>query len=402
MNSVDTKPLLRVFNRIQRIALVVGIAGILLAVIGGVIGGINQFFQSYLVSYVDWIGLSLGSLAILMLHFVGGGRWAGTIRRTLEAATKTIWLMAVLFIPIIVGPVLLGVGNLYAWANPAAVAADANLQYKSFYLNPGFFILRTLVMFAIWFLLVYFLARWSKQEENGDALARRRAGRLSMAGLILYFITVTIAAFDWIMSVDASWSSSIFGLLIAVSQALASMGFALIVLPQMPGFRAGEMDPASIKTKLLRDLGALELTFVVLWAYLSFFQLLIIWGGNIPRETAWYATRISGGWLPVALLIALVQFILPFLALIPMRVRSNIALLNLIALVIVVINWVNYYWIIIPAFYPAFHLSWVDIVMPIGMGGLWVAAFIYYLKRRSLQPYWDMPMPAEHAQEVQQ
>jgi hypothetical protein len=402
MNPVEPKPFLQFFNRVQRIALIVGIAGFLLAVVGGLLGGFNQFFQSYLVSYVDWIGLSLGSLAILMLHFVGGGRWAGTIRRILEASTKTIWLMALLFIPIALGPVLFGVGNLYSWANPAAVAADPNLQYKSFYLNPGFFILRAVVMFAIWFLVVYFLARWSRQEENGDPLARRKEGRLSSAGLILYFITVTIAAFDWIMSVFPSWNSSIFGLLIAASQALASMGFALVILPQMPGFHAGEMDPHSIKTKLLRDLGALELTFVVLWAYLSFFQLLIIWAGNIPQETAWYATRISNGWLPVALLIALVQFILPFLALIPMRVRSNLGLLNLIALIILVINWVNYYWIIIPAFYPAFHISWVDIVMPIGMGGLWIAAFLYHLKRRSLQPYWDMPMEAEHAQEVQQ
>jgi hypothetical protein len=396
MNPVETHSS-TFFNRAQRIALVIGVVGAVLALAGGLIGGFNAFFQSYLVSFVDWIGVTLGSLAILMLHFVGGGRWAGTIRRILEAASKTIWLMALLFIPLV-----LGMGAIYIWDNPAAVAADPLLVYKSAFLNPIVFILVGVVVFAIWFILVSLLARWSKQEEGGDLKARRREGRLSMAGLILFFLTVTVAAFDWIMSVFPTWNSSMFGLLIAVSQALAGMAFALVVLPQMPGFRPGEVDPQSLKTKLFRDLGALELTFVVLWAYLSYFQLLIIWAGNIPHETDWYITRSSNGWLPVAILIALVQFVLPFLALIPMRVRSNRGLLNLIGLVILVINWVHYDWIIMPAFYPGFHLTWLDIVMPIAMGGLWVAVFIYHLKRRSMQPYWDMPMETEHAQEVQQ
>jgi hypothetical protein len=396
MNPVDTHSL-AFFNRTQRIALVIGVVGGVLAIAGGLIGGFKPFLQAYLVSYVDWIGVSLGSLAILMLHFVGGGRWAGTIRRILEAASKTIWLMGLLFIPI-----ALGLGALYIWADPAAVAADPLLVYKSAFLNPIVFISATVAVFAIWFILVSLLARWSKQEEAGDLNARRREGRLSMAGLILFFVTVTVAAFDWIMSVFPTWNSSVFGLLIAVSQVLAGMAFALVVLPQMPGFRPGEVDPKSLKTRLFRDLGALQLTFVVLWAYLTYFQLLIGWAGNIPQETAWYAIRISNGWLPVALLLALVQFVLPFLVLIPMRVRSSRGLLSLVGLVILVINWVHYDWTIMPAYYPGFHLSWLDVVIPIAMGGLWVAVFIYHLKRRSLQIYWDMPMEAEHGQEVQQ
>jgi hypothetical protein len=395
MNSAD-RDLTRM-NRIQAFALIIGVVAAVLAVFGGVTGTANQFYQAYLVSYVDWIGLTLGSLAILMLHFVGGGRWAGTIRRILEAATKTIWLMALLFIPIIVGSEF-----IYIWRNPAAVAADPVLLYKSVFLNQQIFIISAIIVFAIWILLVFLLARWSRQEENGDEAARKREARLSAGGLILYFLTVTVAAFYWIVSIMANFSSSIFGLLIAVSQALAAMAFALVVLPRMPGFRAGEVDERTIKTQLFRDLGALELTFVVLWAYLSYFQFLIIWAGNIPAETSFFLSRIQNGWLAVAVLIALVQFVLPFLALIPMRVRSNLSLLSLIGLVILVINWVQYYWFIIPQYYPAFHLAWIDIVMPIAMGGLWVAVFIYHLKRRSLQPYWDMPMEAEHAPEVQE
>ena len=390
MNRADA--LLSRLNRIQRIALIVGVAGAVAVVVGGIVGNANQFYQAYLVSYVDWIGVTLGSLAILMLHFVGGGRWAGTIRRILEAASKTIWLMALLFIPIV-----FGMNMLFLWTNPAEVAASPLLQYKSAFLNAPLFILRAVILFAIWFVIVYLLSRWSKQEEDGDLNARRREGRLSAAGLILYFLTVTVAAFDWIMSVFPNWTSSVFGLLIAVSQALAGMAFALIVLPQMPGFRAGEVEDRSLKTKLFRDLGALELTFVVLWAYLSYFQLLIIWAGNIPHETVFYLNRIQNGWAPVAILIAVVQFALPFLVLIPMKVRSNLGLLNLVGLVLLVIGWVHYYWLIIPAFYPAFHLTWLDIAMPIAMGGLWIAVFLYHLKHRPLEAYWDMPMETEHA-----
>ncbi len=382
-------------NRLQWIALLVGLVCAAAAVVGGLAGGINQFYRSYLVAYVDWIGLSLGSLAILMLHFVGGGRWAGTIRRILEAASKTVYLMVPLFIPL-----LLNLAANYPWADPARLATDPVVQYKSKFLNPTTFLVGSAVIFVIWLILVSFLGRWSRQEEAGDLAARRREARLSGPGLILYFFTVTAAAIAWIMSVDPSWISSIFGLVIASSQVLASMGFALVVLPRMPGFRTGEIDARSLKTKLMRDLGALELTFVVLWAYLSFFQLLIIWGGNIPHEVAWYLVRIQNGWGFVAALLAAVQFALPFLALIPMRVRSNIALLSLIGLVIVIINWVQYFWQIIPAHYPSIHLHWLDIALALAIGGLWVAFFINRLKQRSLEPFWDMPMEPERASEA--
>ncbi|HEX9012171.1 MAG TPA: hypothetical protein VF813_01600 [Anaerolineaceae bacterium] len=393
MKTVD--PQLSALNRWQWTALIVGAACALLAVVSGLLGGLSQFFQAYLVAFLFWIGLSLGSLAILMLHFVGGGRWASLIRRILEAATKTIWLMAILFIPL-----LFGTGYLYPWTDPAQIAADAVLKYKSAFLNMPLFVVVSVVIFAIWFLLVFLLARWSKQEEAGDLRARVRENRLSAPGLILFFLTVTAAAFYWIMSIFPTWSSSVFGLLIAMSQVLASMGFALFVLPGMPGFRPSEVDARGMLPKLFRDLGALELTFVVLWAYLSFFQLLIIWAGNIPHEVDWYVTRTQGGWMVVGMLLALVQVALPFLALIPMRVRSNPSLLRLIGLVLLVINWVNYFWIVIPEYYPAFHLSLSDILLPMAIGGLWLGLFFNRLKSRPLQAFWDMPMETEQAPEV--
>ena len=381
MNQAE--PLHVTLNRAQRALLAVGVVAAVAAAAGGWIGGLNQFFQSYLVAFLFWIGISLGSLGLLMLHFVAGGRWGVTIRRITEAASGTIWIMALLFIPLI-----FGLPYLYVWTDPAVVAGSEVLQHKALYLNPTFFVIRAVIYFAIWIGLAFYLSRnLARQEEHpANPGVWRRLRRISTVGLILYVITMTFAATDWIMSLQPLWSSSMFGMLIVISQGLSALAFAVVVLPLLLSQLTVEPAHDLVSPAIYRDLGAVLLSFVVGWAYLSYFQFLIIWAANLPRETFWYIDRIRDGWLWVAILIVLVQFALPFFALIPMRIRSNLRFLAGIGLLILAVNYLYYFWQVMPAFYPAIHIHWLDLVLPLAIGGLWMFAFIGRLKARPIQP----------------
>jgi hypothetical protein len=252
-----------------------------------------------------------------------------------------------------------------------------------------FFIVRAVIYFAVWLILARVLTRQSARLEASpeDASIRPRLRAISAGGLILYVLTMTFAAIDWIMSLQPLWTSTVFGMLIIMVQGLSSLAFATVVLSLLPGILLRNPAGSPPASAVLRDLGAVLLSFVVGWAYMAFFQLLIIWAGNLPRETIWYFDRTNGGWQWLAILIAAVQFVLPFLALIPMRVRSNLRALAGIGLVILMVTYVNYFWQVMPAFYPAgFHINWLDIVLPLAIGGLWLFVFIGRLRVRPLQP----------------
>lgn len=363
------------FDPIQRTALVLGGIATLISLAGIFLSGPAQFFQAYLFAFLFWLALSLGSLAVAMMHYLVGGGWGAIIRRILQAASRTIWLMAALFIPIIIG-----MHDLYPWMNPGFVAADAVMQQKSQYLNLPFFLLRAVLYFAIWIFLdrrVTFMAHQESYNVNPDQ--RRYLQRTSAIGLMLYSLTMTFAAIDWIMSLQPAWYSTAYGLVIITNQGLLAFAFAIALLP-----RLAEGKPLSevINRDLYRDLGALLLTAAMLWAYISFFQFLIIWAGNIPREAVWYVDRFSGGWLWLAVIVLVFQFILPFAVLLSLRAKRNARLLSVLSSSILVAGLINYYWEVLPAFNPAgFTIHWLDITLPIAMGGLWVAGFIWSLKR---------------------
>lgn len=366
-------------NRFPLIALLVGLAGLAVAVIGALTGSLDRFFQSYLLAFLFWLGLSLGGLAFLMIHFLSGSRWGLAVRRINEAAANTLWLMAILLIPL-----LFNLKGLYLWARPEAVQADAILQHKSLYLNVPFFIIRAAVYFAIWISLAFVInrlsARWAK---SGDPAVKSRLQGLGAFGLIVYGITMTFAAIDWMQSLTPFWSSTIFGLITIFGQLLSALAFAIMVLNLVPGLGLGRDWNFRTTPIPFKDLGALLLTFVMAWAYLAYFQLLIIWAGNIPHEVSWYADRTTGGWLIVGILVAVLQFALPFVLLISMRVRHNLRLLAWISGLLLLVSLVNIYWHIIPTFYPGqFNLHWLDIVLPIGIGGVWTGTFLFALNRR--------------------
>ena len=380
MNSPETTgPQL---DRVQRNALIFGVIGIALAIIFGLRGS-QQFFRSYLLAYVYWVSIPLGCMAILMMHHLTGGWWGLPIRRILEAGTRTMQFMAILFIP-----VLIGMPQLYAWDRIQDVQADPILQDKRWYLNPGGFIVRAIVYFAIWMALAYLLNKWSReQDRTGDRALAGRMSKLSGPGLVLWGFLVSGAAIDWVMSLEPHWFSTIYGMLFIVIEALAAMSFAVFVLRMLSNHPPIK---DSVAPSRFNDLGNLMLVFVMLWAYLAFDQLIIIWAGNLKDEIPWYTQRAFGGWAPVGVILVVFHFFVPFLLLLQRSVKRRLKLLAMVAGWIVALTLIDVYWIVAPSYEkyaPRVHL--MDVFAVIGIGGLWIAAFTWQLKKMPLLPLHD-------------
>lgn len=373
-------------DQFQRRALVVGVAGVAICVLGAFFN-LEQFFRSYLLAYVFWVGIALGCFAILMLQHMSGGAWGLVIRRVLESATRTFPLLAVLFIP-----VAIGVRSIYIWAQPHA--GDGNealrhaLDHKAPYLNVPFFVGRAVFYFAIWILLSYLLNKWSlEQDRTRHRPLTTRLQGISGPGLVLYGFTVTFASIDWVMSLEPQWFSTIYGVLIMGGQGLSAMAFIIAVVVVLSRYK-----PLSevIKPSHLHDLGKLMLAFLMLWAYFGFSQFLIIWSGNLPEEIPWYVRRLQTSWKWVGLALVLLQFALPFVLLLSRDLKRNSRTLVTVAVAVIVMRLVDLIWLTVPEFHEgAFRIHWMDLLMPIGVGGLWLAYFAYQLKQRPLLPMGD-------------
>ena len=370
------------WDLMQKRSLAVGLIAAVLCV-GGALIFPPSFFRAYLSAYIFWVGIPVGCLALLMLHHLVGGRWGFMIQRVLEAAIQTLPLMALLFIPL-----FFGLPDLYPWARTEVVAADPLLQQKAAYLNIPFFIARTVVYFAVWIVLGRLLVTWSlQQDRTADDTLTLRLQRLSGPGLVLYGLTVSFAAIDWMMSLEPKWYSTIFGMMFMVSFGLAALALAILATR----FLETEKPLAHVASPdRWHDLGNLLLALVMFWAYLSFSQFLLIWSENLAEEIPWYLHRIGGGWEWAAIALILFQFGLPFVLLLSRTTKRNSQILATVAGAILFMHWLDTIWMIAPSFYPAgFHLHWLDIAAPVGIGGLWLAAFIGYLKARSLLPLHD-------------
>ena len=378
--SEDLKPYL---GQLQKWALIIGVVVSAGAVVG-YLSEPEQFFRSYLLAFLFWISLSLGSLVILMIHHTAGGTWGFAVRRLLEAGTRTLPLMFILVLPILFA----GMHSLYEWTHPQAVH-DEILHQKSGYLNESFFIIRTFIYFAIWGLFVFLLNKWSSAQDNStETYFTRRLQLLSGPGIVVFALTVTGAAVDWIMSLEPHWFSTIFAIIYMVGQALLTWAFMILVA--VPLSRQKPLD-LLLTNQRLRDLGTFLLACVMLWAYTSFSQLLIIWAGNLPEEITWYMTRLEGGWLVMGILLIGFHFGLPFVLLISSQIKARIPILVTIASGLVVMRLVDLFWITAPAFAKGeghhstgLSIHWLDIAIPIGIGGIWIAYFFWQLKKRSL------------------
>jgi hypothetical protein len=405
-HGVTVTPDVPALAQLQQRALIIGALGLA----GGLLGlflNSDQFFRSWLVGFLFVLGLALGSLGLLMLQHLSGGQWGLVSRRIFEAASGTLPFVGLAFIPI-----LFGMRPLFLWARPEAVQTDHILQVKAPYLNVPFFTVRAVLYFAFWILCMYLLNKWSAAQDRGETAVTpadtARFRTVSAPGLLFLVLTVTFASVDWMMSVDPHWFSTIFGLLTVVSQGLSALAFTIAVLAIVA--RSGVLG-CVLAPGHFHDLGKLLLAFVMLWAYLSFSQFLIIWSGNLAEEIPWYIARIRGGWGLVAILLVLGHFALPFALLLSRDLKRHAGLLSKVAIFVVAMRLVDLIWLVAPSFgqhgaaggahgfsipiswlnvvieIPPIH--WMDVVIPVGLTGLWFFVFAGRLRRRSLLPFND-------------
>ncbi len=362
---------------VQRRALIVAVAAGVPALVGAVFQT-EQFLRSWLLAFLFWISFPLGSLALSMLHHLTGGAWGLSIRRLLEAAMRTLPWMALLFVPI-----ALGVGQLFPWADAELVAHDELLQKKAIYLNVPFFLVRAVIFFGTWMLIARIVGRTvAQQDRTGDPRLAHRLRMLAGPALGAYALTMTFASVDWGMSLEPHWFSTIYGVIFIVGQGLGTLCLTVVM-----GAWLARREPFSrwIAPRHFHDLGNLMLAFVMLWAYVSFSQFLIIWSGNLSEETPWYLSRASHGWKVIAGILIGFHFIVPFLTLLSRRTKRAGHALATVATVLLFLRFVDVFWLIVPAFHPeGLHVSWLDVLVPVAMGGFWVRVFFGGLKGRPL------------------
>ena len=347
----------------------------------------QDFIRAYLMGLMMWLGVTLGSMAILMLRHLTKGAWGMVIRRILGAAMRNIWVVTVLFIPIWV-EVFLGHHNLYPWLDPAKIQASDHLRWiAEKYLNSPAFIARSAIYFLVWNLISFFLTKWSREQDSPKAPDHTlRFKAVSGPGILLYGFTISFAAIDWIMSLDPSWISTIYGLLILIGQLLSALCFAIVVERILFKYR-----PMSelLKPEQVHDHGKFMLAFIMVWAYFSFSQWLIMWAGNLPEEITWYIRRLNGGWGGVGLVLVLFHFVVPFVLLLSRPFKRDITRLVWLAVWMLLMRWVDLFWIIEPNFSVNFRVTPAEIVVPIAMGGFWLWAFCNNLRAMPLVPAYD-------------
>jgi hypothetical protein len=376
-------------DRVRKPALVVGIVALLACAVGAITTP-DGFYRGYLFGYVFFTGLALGCMAVVMLHHLTGGGWGIPIRRLLESGTRTLPLVAILFLPI-----AFGLRRLYPWSRPEVVAQDHLIAAKHAYLNVPFFLARAVLYFATWIAVAYFLNRWSQAQDQASSPAlSRRLQRLSAAGIVLYGLTVTFASIDWVMSLEPHWFSTMYGVLYIAGQALNALAFITAALILMSGQK-----PFSgfVRSSHYHDLGKLMLAFVMFWSYVAFSQYLIIWAGNLPEEIPWYLRRLHGGWGWIGVALIALHFALPFLLLLPEGANRNPRILAFVATLVVLMRFIDVYWLVRPVFTQTsasptsshFQVHWLDLVAPLGIGGIWLAVFLGQVKQRPLLPVND-------------
>jgi hypothetical protein len=381
MNGMSNESLR--FFRLEKPALVVGLVG-LAATAFLAMQAQEQFFRSWLVAFIFWMSLTIGALAIAMLQYMTGGWWGYIIRKPLLAGAANLPLMLVAALPI-----YLGADRLYKWTDHALMEADHILHKKIAYLNVEAFWIRGAVFFAIWMIWAFALRRADRRyDETGTPQAALTLRRWSASGLLIVAITVTFASVDWMMSLDPYWFSTMFGISYIVGAVLLAFAFMNAFVTS-----AADQEPISEAADPLhfRDLGNLMFAFIMLWAYTAFAQYLLIWYSNIKEEIPWYIIRSHGAWGAISVILIVCHFFLPFLLLLMRGIKDRAKLLGKIAIFIIVMRAVDYYWIIAPNFtteghHAGFHLHPLDFTTILGLGGVWVFLFLRNLKKGPVLP----------------
>jgi hypothetical protein len=367
--------------RLRRGCLVAGLGGTLVAALAGIAAPVS-FFAAWLFAWLAVLALSLGALANVMIHELTGGEWGFVVRRPLEAALATLPVVAMLGVPL-----LFGLADLYPWAAPHA--PGARLDAKAWWLDMPFFVARAIVYFAIWIAIATAMRRqWQRHRTNATRLGQPAVRRLAIVGLAAYAVTMTLASVDWIMARSADWYSTGFGLLVLTSQAYAAFAFAAAASAAsgaMRGARAVSDDRSDALVERAnpardaQDLGNIVLTYAMLWAYLAFMQFLIIWAEDLPAEIGWYVTRSTPPWKAAAIAVLVLQFALPFAAMLFRDVKRDPRRLGMLCVAVLAGHWLQVAWQVLPSSYGS--APWIAVAAAIGVGGWWLAAFSHAYAR---------------------
>lgn len=373
------------FSRQSMVALVLGAAGLVAAVIGAFFGT-EAFFQSYLLAFLFWLGLALGCLILLVVNHMAGGSWGALIRRPLEAGVSVLPVMALFFIPL-----LFGLNALYVWTDPAYVATHPTVDAKTAYLNVPFFIARAVIYFALWILAAALYLRGSaRQDEDADGSGRIGYRLKSMGGLgiVVYVATMTFAGVDWAMSLTPVWFSGIYSAILMISQAITAIAFIIAVMV----FLAARHEAVNelLTAKRLQDLGNFLMAFTMFWAYTSASQLIIQWSNNVVETNPWYVVRLSPEWVGVGTFLMVFGFFAPFAILFSRWVKRKRSALTAVAIWAIVVQIVNLFYFLVPTYDRAGPaLTWLDIALVVGIGGIWMFAFFRSLGSRPILPLHD-------------
>jgi hypothetical protein len=381
---------------VERISGVVGGLGLLLCV-AGFFANRAEFFRSYLFAFLYWAGFAFGGLGVLLMNNVVGGKWGVTIRRLLEAKMRTLPIIFLLFLPIIIG-----IPYLYPWASNGIHFPELSeesrriLHHKAPYLNVPFFLIRVVIYFAIWLFWGFRVQKMTdQQDQTGDPSLPVRLRQFSAPGLLIFVFTASFAYFDWLLSSDAEFYSTVYGAMLLIGDVLQTFALSIVVLilisrPDRFGGR--------INAQLLHDLGNLMFAFTIFWTYLSASQLIIVWPADLPQEIGWYLIRTRGFWKVLTWVVGLTMFAIPFLALLSQARKRNPKRLMRVAVWLLCARVIDIFWIVEPTFRnKGFALYWTDFAAFIGVGGIWLYAYLGQLRRRPLLPLHDpriaQPLP---------
>jgi hypothetical protein len=347
---------------LSRVAGSIGLVALTATAIGGWFAP-DAFFQGWLVGWLFVLGIALAAMLNVMIHELTGGEWGIVLRPPLEAAMLTLPACAVLALPL-----AFGLPHLFAWARPDAVAVSELLQAKAWFLNVPSFLIRNAAWLIAWSVLALAFARRLGSARPDDVRARRR---IAVAGLLIYLATITVFAYDWIVSLVPEWSSTAAGVRLGAAQFLAAFAFAVAFAVFAPD-RRGTGEPPTARD--FQDFGNLLLTFAMFWAYIAYMEFFIVWGEDLPRETSWYLPRMKTSWQGLALAVIALDFVLPFGAMLFREVKRNPYALSAVCALVLVGQWLDTVWLALPSLRPGgFTLHWLDIAASVAEIALWLA-----------------------------
>jgi len=373
---------------VARYGMIVGVVGLVLVAIG-VATEPRRALAAYIFGYATVFTIVIGALIQVMLSHVTGARWFTVMRRLTLDVTGAIPALALLAIPFLVG-----VRALYPWADPAALPPDARalIARKDAWLNVPFFVARSVVYLAAWIAVAWSLRRAAHAQDHalGDAAVRatRRLRRVSSIGLVVVALTLTFAAFDWLMSLEPTWYSTIYGVYVFAGGYLAAL--ALVAVVGYVGSRGVAAEGGAVTSEHFGALGQLLLTFVIFWAYIAFAQYLIIWIGDVPHDVSWYVVRSRGSWGVLALIVGIGQFAIPFVVLLSRTLKRRPGFLAALGGWLLAMHLLEVYWLVLPAIDPSgVSVSWVDVAALLMVGGFALAVACWRARREPALPLGD-------------